>query len=593
VRGRLAVSRHLWALSWRADRIGVLVVSVLVVAQAAALALTGIAQRWLVDGARLGTVAGIVAAATVGALARTVNAVGARVQTNIQLDLSERIDVALGDEILGAAARLETVEHLDRPEYLDRLAVLRNGTKTLGGLCWAVTETGMAVASVGFSVWLLGAVHPVLTLLALLAVPPLLCARRAATLLRRAQVATAGPLREEERLHELVLDPDTAKDVYASGAGPVLDARAQAAWHAARRTVGRARHRAAGWQLAGWAAYAAGYVGALALVAQQVSGGTATLGSLVLVVTVGAGLRLQVRRTVQSFDRVNEAGHLGDDYLWLRGYAAAVPGGSGGVPPPVRLVRGIELRDVSFTYAGSGRPVLDRVSLTLPAASTVAVVGENGAGKTTLVKLLTGMYEPTAGQLLVDGVPLRELDRRAWRRRVSGVFQDFARFAVTVREAVGVGDLPHAGDGVRVGAAVRAAGATGLVDRLDGGLDTQLGLLYGGTELSQGQWQVLALARGVMRTEPLLLVLDEPTAALDPQAEHELYERFAQRARPDKDRAGQITLLVSHRFSTVQMADHIVVLRDGTVAEQGTHDELMAAGGGYAELYGAQASGYR
>jgi ATP-binding cassette subfamily B protein len=219
----------------------------------------------------------------------------------------------------------------------------------------------------------------------------------------------------------------------------------------------------------------------------------------------------------------------------------------------------------------------------------VALVGENGAGKTTLVKLLCRLYRPTRGRILVDGADLARMPADGWRARLAGAFQDFFRFELKARHSVGVGDVPHLDDVPVVEAAVERAGAGDVAGQLPAGLETQLGPTWpAGVELSFGQWQKLALARGFMRERPLVLVLDEPTAALDAETEHALFERYAEAARDD-----QITLLVSHRFSTVRMADLIVVLDGSRVVESGTHDELMSRGGQYAELYGIQAAAYR
>jgi ATP-binding cassette, subfamily B, bacterial len=225
----------------------------------------------------------------------------------------------------------------------------------------------------------------------------------------------------------------------------------------------------------------------------------------------------------------------------------------------------------------------------------VAVVGENGAGKTKLVKLLSKMYEPTSGSVLIDDVPLARLPAAEWRARLSGAFQDFFRFELRARQTVGLGDVPRLEDEPAVVRAVERAGATDVIQRLPSGLDTQLGPTWpAGVEVSFGQWQKLALARGFMRDEPLLLVLDEPTAALDAETEHALFERYAAAARGANGSGhGRVTILVSHRFSTVRMADLIVVLDGSRLAEMGTHDELMARGGQYAELYGIQAAAYR
>jgi ATP-binding cassette subfamily B protein len=244
---------------------------------------------------------------------------------------------------------------------------------------------------------------------------------------------------------------------------------------------------------------------------------------------------------------------------------------------------------------------LEEVSFELPAGSVVAIVGENGAGKTTLVKLLAKLYEPTAGRILVDDVDLSRLPTENWRARLAGAFQDFFRFEFLARHAVGVGDVVRMDCESAVGMAVSRAGAEDVIERLGQGLQTQLGKMWpGGVELSFGQWQKLALARGFMRDRPLLLVLDEPTAALDAETEHALFERYAAAARRASDEEthggwsdGRVTILVSHRFSTVRMADLIVVLRGSRVVEVGTHDELMAREGTYSELYSIQAASYR
>jgi ATP-binding cassette subfamily B protein len=225
----------------------------------------------------------------------------------------------------------------------------------------------------------------------------------------------------------------------------------------------------------------------------------------------------------------------------------------------------------------------------------VAIVGENGAGKTTLVKLLAKMYEPSSGSILVDDVPLARLPAEEWRARLAGAFQDFFRFEFRAGHTVGLGDVPRMDDRTSVAAAIDRAGAGEVIERLKSGLDTQLGPTWPeGVDLSFGQWQKLALARGFMRDQPLLLILDEPTAALDAETEHALFERYAAAARgTGTSTSGRVTILVSHRFSTVRMADLIVVLDGARLVEVGTHDELMAKSGQYAELYSIQAAAYR
>jgi ATP-binding cassette, subfamily B, bacterial len=219
-------------------------------------------------------------------------------------------------------------------------------------------------------------------------------------------------------------------------------------------------------------------------------------------------------------------------------------------------------------------------------------VGDNGAGKSTLVKLLCGLYRPTSGQILIDGRPLSEMDPAEWRERIAAGFQDFARFELLAGENVGLGDLPFIDDEPRVRTALSRAGIDEIEDMLPEGLPTPLGATLDGADLSVGQWQRLALGRAMMRSGPLLLVLDEPTASLDAEIEHALFERYADAARRNRE-TGAITLLVSHRFSTVRNADLIIVLAGGRVAESGSHDDLVAANGLYAELYDLQARSYR
>jgi ATP-binding cassette subfamily B protein len=255
------------------------------------------------------------------------------------------------------------------------------------------------------------------------------------------------------------------------------------------------------------------------------------------------------------------------------------------MPRPIK--QGIEFRDVSFSYPGSDRPILRNLNLSLKPDERIALIGENGEGKTTIVKLLTRLYDPTAGQILLDGVDLREYDLDDYASNIAVIFQDFMRYDMTAWENIAVGQI-HARENLeQVELAAKKSLAEGVIQKLPLGYDQMLGRRFEtGVDLSGGEWQKVALARAYLR-DAQILVLDEPTAALDARSEHEVFERFAELTK------GKMALLISHRFSTVKMADRIIVLEKGVIAEQGRHEQLMAHGGRYAEMFELQASSYR
>jgi ATP-binding cassette, subfamily B, bacterial len=265
------------------------------------------------------------------------------------------------------------------------------------------------------------------------------------------------------------------------------------------------------------------------------------------------------------------------------------------VAPPAGNVRhgprpadGIRFEHVSFTYPGASEPSLQDVTLHLPPGSSLALVGENGSGKTTLIKLLTRLYEPSSGRICFEGQDLREWDEVGLRERIGVIFQDFAHYQMRVGENVGVGDEPHFEDSARWREAAEKGRAAAFIEELPLRYETQLGKWFqDGRELSGGQWQKIALSRAFMRTGADVLVLDEPTASMDARAEAEVFEHFRKLAD------SRITILISHRFSTVRMADQIAVLERGRIIEQGTHASLTAAGGQYAQLFALQARGYQ
>jgi ATP-binding cassette subfamily B protein len=496
-------------------------------------------------------------------------------------------------ELIGGA---EGLAHFERPDYLDQVQRIREQQYRLPGMVNATAGLLRVVATLGLTAVLLVQVDPLLLFLPALSVMSFWFSKLSRDLWVGAQEATSENERLRRHLFELGTSESSAGELRVYGLTNLLHER----HHRVSDTVIRRRNRATlrgGGLLAIDATVSAlGYVGAIVLVIFLVLHKQASPGDVVLVVALAAQMNSSVGTAVLYGSEFLFVLRVGERFMWLKQYAASVRRTAAEpAPVPGSLHQGIELRDVRFAYPGSARSraVLSGVSLRLPAGSVVALVGDNGAGKTTLVKLLCGFAVPDRGQILVDTADLTAFDPEEWRARCTAAFQDFSRLEFLAQETIGVGDLPRIDDREAVGVAAGRAGATDVITALPHGLDTQLGNRWeDGAELSGGQWQKLALARGLMRSDPLLVVFDEPTASLDAHTEHALFERFAEAARGARQR-GTITVLVSHRFSTVGMADLIAVLDQGEIKEFGSHEELIALGGTYAELYELQSRGYR
>ena len=512
------------------------------------------------------------------------------VSDRTQRRFRDRVAVALESHVARLQASVTTIAHHERPEYLDRLAMLRDQVFVLDHMYASLFSTCGWILRLGVTVALLVSIHPALALLAVFALPTVFTSTWRPGVERTAEERAAPANRLARHLFNVATTAAPAKEVRVTRIGERLVQDRREAWECWYRPVAAARWGSAAWYTVAWAIFGAAYVGAVVFVATRPG---ATAGQVLLVLAAGARLSAYIGATV------GEIGFLRGFWLdgsrrlaWLEDYAASLNEHTD-LPAPMRLVDGIRFEHVSFAYPGTEKRVLDDVNLELKPGSVVAIVGENGAGKSTLVKLLCRMYQPEEGRVLIDGVDLARIPAEEWRSRLAGAFQDFFRFEFQAKHTVGLGEIARLDDASAVSAAVSRAGASDVVDRLTSGLDTQLGATWpGGAEVSFGQWQKLALARGFMRDHPLLLVLDEPTAALDAETEHALFERYsaaAKEATPD----GRITLLVSHRFSTVRMADLIVVLDGSRVVEIGSHEALVAKGGQYAELYAIQAQAYR
>jgi ATP-binding cassette subfamily B protein len=613
------VSRRVWrsvlGWGWRAAPGWLLYTAALLVANAITTVVYPVGLALVIDSALRHDADGVlVGVILVGGL-YTVSWALAMLAGTAGALLSDRTTFYLTARIAEQLNAVSGVDHLERPAYLTELDLLQQNLRLLGnGPRQILLVIQVLVRTVGIVV-ILAVIFPYLGVLPLAAAFPVAGERLSVFLRQRSDERLAPDRRLANELFELATSAGPAKELRVFGVtGPLRDRHRELA---RRINAGTARAALLGGLLgvAGWLLFAGAFVAGIAVVVVRAAHGTASVGEVVLAVTLVQRAQLQVGQAAAAIGQLLTTVRTARRLLWLEDYAGAehvgavragavraravaavvagpVASASRGLPPAV-LRRGITLREVSFGYPPDGGTVLDGVDVHLPAGAAVALVGENGAGKTTLVKLLTGMYQPTAGQVLLDGVPLADIDLAAWRERTAATFQDFVRFELLAGEAVGVGDLARMSQPAALASALERADATSVAASLPEGLDTRLGRSFtGGQELSGGQWQRLALARGMMRDLPLLLILDEPTASLDAITEAALFERYLS-ARQLAAQSGAITLLVSHRFSTVRMADLIIVLDQGRIVASGDHASLVRAGGLYAELYELQARAYR
>lgn len=594
LRAGLALWRELMRLSWRQSKVLFFTVVGALILDTCAIALIGVGLRAIVVGSVQHAGTAVVAGALGAALAYTVNLCIGEIGGMMRIELAERVAITrIMPEVRRGAIGIETVEHLERADYLDRLTVVSDNAWGIVDSAWSAVESVGFIARLALTLGLLGSVSPLLFLVLVAGAVPVLFERRGRMGVQAAELARAADRRLQRELFELAVSPAAGKELRVAGTGRELVRRQRAAADRADAVWIRARIRAAFWGAAGWCLFSACFVGGLAVVVHGAARDPARIGDIVLTVTVGSQLRMIVEQAVRRSADTGGYGRLLRPFRWLRRYRASRAALAGpGLPPPTRLTSGITFDHVSFRYGAAARPALDDLTVQLPAGSVVALVGEYGSGKTTLVKLATKLYRPDRGRILVDGTDLADLDTAAWRAAASAAFQDFGRYHTSLAEAVGFGDVSAIDDEERIRHAIEDADAQALVRALPDGLRTRLGRTFGGVEVSEGQWQKIALARASMRTAPLLFVLDEPTASLDAPSEHAIFTRYMRRAREVAERSGGVTLVVSHRFSTVAGADLILVMADGRLVESGTHEQLLAAGARYAELYSLHATAY-
>ena len=513
------------------------------------------------------------------------------VMAKIRFTLQERTSLHFERELLAMVAALPGIEHHERPEYLDKLELLRDERAAFAQAVYAVTQNVGVLLQAAGTGWLLYKVHPLLLVLPVINLFSFITDARGGAIMVNAAEDSAADARLAREHFQTATTYSFAKEVRVFGLADEMLGRHRRASEAVRSIMVRAAFRGAAWEAFGGFVAVAANIGALALVVMQAQNGKADIGDLVITLRLTSMLSGQISAIANSTGMLVQTLQVAIRHIWLLDYARGQHSErSGRVPTPEQLRGGIAFEDVTFSYPGSEVEVLSGVNLWLPPGSVVAIVGENGAGKSTIVKLLSRMYQPSAGRITVDGADLADFDPAAWRLRLSAAFQDACRFEFLLGETIGIGDVDKIDDAYQILMATERAGAGQVLESLPLGLNTQLGRRFEGVELSGGQWQRLALARANMR-DPLLLLLDEPTANLDAEAEFALFETIARATRRARSR-GTVTMLVSHRFSTVRMADVIVVVDGGQVLEVGSHDELMTRGGLYAELFTLQSSAY-
>lgn len=501
--------------------------------------------------------------------------------------LADKFTLRISTRIMEHASRLDLASYED-PAFYDKLERARVQATDRLGMVQAVgrvvqqgiTTITMAAGIFIYSPWLLA-------ILVACVVPAFLGESHFAFLGYSLAFSQTPTKRRMDYLRVLGASKESAKELKLFGLAPFLSdefTRHSNDIYAQNLALARRRLRA-GALLSLLATV--GYYGTYAWVVYRTVQGALSVGTLTFLAGAIAGAASSIQLMFSTLSGIADQALFLTDLVDFFAVQPSVRSKANALLAPRPIRHGFEFRNVSFTYPGTSRRVLDRLNFRLAPGERIALIGENGQGKTTIVKLLTRLYDPTEGRVTLDGADLRDYDLEDLCRQIAVIFQDFMRYDLTAAENIAVGDILRQEDRARIEAAARKSLAHGVMARLPAGYDQVLGRRFeGGVDLSGGEWQKLALARAYLR-DAQVLVLDEPTASLDARSEHEVFERFAELTE------GKMSLLISHRFSTVRMADRILVLEDGRIAEEGSHAELMASAGRYSEMFELQAASYR
>ncbi len=505
------------------------------------------------------------------------------------------VDSLLGDRFTNQVS-IRLMEHansldlesFEDPVFYDKMERARRQTTSRLGLLASLAGMGQQIltlltmlsAVILFSPWLL--------LLLVAATIPVFFGETKFAMLNYSMLYRYTPERRElDYLRYLGASNASAKEIKIFGLGPYLVERARVLFERfygenRRLAIRRALHGSL-LNLVPTAAYYLAY----ALILLRALAGVLTIGDLTLLIGAFSRSRSIMEGLVSGLVGISEQALFIKDLFDFYDTVPTISSRPEALPAPRPIRDGFEFSHVSFHYAGSDRNVLDNVSFRFYPGERIALVGENGAGKTTLVKLLSRLYDPTGGRILLDGADLRDYNVEALRQEIGVIFQDYMRYDMLASENIGVGRIEQLANETRIIGSAEKSLAAAVVTALPEQYGQMLGRRFeGGVDLSTGQWQKIALARAYMR-DAQILILDEPTASLDARAEFEVYQRFVELT------AGKMAVLISHRFSTVRMADRILVLENGRIVEQGSHGSLVSLGGKYAELFELQAAGYR
>jgi ATP-binding cassette subfamily B protein len=584
-------------LLWSADKAGTIIMGALTLVSA----LLPAAQAWA---------AALIVDAVVAALARgdtplagleaagpylglefgllLLSAILSQVRRLYEHVLNGRLGHQINTDIIRKALSLD-LQYFEDAAFYDKLQNARREAdyRALGIINGAFMVVQNFITLFSFAALLL-VFSPLITLLLFGAtIPAFIAQSKYSQLYFRLLTWRAPEFRRMQYLEHVLTVDNSVKEVKLFGLGePLLERYSATFWKFFKEDTSLARRRSLislGWGLLATATY----YGAYAFIIYQAVAGAITLGGMTLYLTLFRQSQGTFQGLFDNIARLYENGLFMDNLFGFLRLAPQMSRPAEPVALPAKLNRGLEFRNVSFRYPGREGWALHNVNLQIRPGEKLALVGPNGAGKTTLIKLLTRLYDPTEGEILLDGVDLRDYDPDELRLRIGVIFQDFVKYQLSARENIGFGQINRLEDQPRIDDAAERGGADTVVAELSEGMDTMLGRWFEkGSELSGGQWQKIALSRAFMR-DGEVLVLDEPTSALDAEREYEIFQRFRELTE------GKIAVLISHRFSTVRMADRIAVIENGTIAELGSHTELVARGGTYARLFELQAEGYR